>query len=124
MQGSGDSEDFAIAKYITLRKMGIASRKLRLTYTETPAEHGPQMILAYYFSPGSEPLIMDHQQKPIRPASAREDLRPLYSYQPKDIWLIHSAIKMQLDLTLETASQQPQNESVNDLLLKTDSIHY
>lgn len=124
MQGSGDSEDFAIAKYITLRKMGIASKKLRLTYTETPAEHGPQMILTYYYSPGSEPLIMDHLKKPISSASIRSDISPLYSYQPKDIWLIHSAIKMQLDLTLEADSKNRQSTSVTELLPDSSSFHY
>jgi len=33
-RGQGDCEDFAIAKYVTLKLLGIPSEKLRLTYVK------------------------------------------------------------------------------------------
>jgi predicted transglutaminase-like cysteine proteinase len=98
IEGSGDSEDFSIAKYITLREMGIPDSKLRLTYTETLPDRTSRMILAYYFTPDAEPLLLDYLDKRIRPASSREDIQPIYSYKAEDIWIIHSAIKLQMEL--------------------------
>ena len=78
--GSGDSEDFAIAKYITLREMGVEASKLRLTYSQSIEDDSYQMILAYYQSPDQEPLPLDNVRKPnqarLRQRRCQASLQP------------------------------------------------
>jgi len=45
------------------------------------------MVLAYYPTPGSDPLILDNLIKKIRPASTRHDLLPVYSFNGENLWL-------------------------------------
>jgi len=83
----GDCEDFTIAKYFTLRAMGIKDEKLNLTYVKALTYNVHHMVLAYYSSPGSEPLILDNIVKDIHPASKRTDLLPIYSFNGTGMWL-------------------------------------
>jgi len=96
-KGLGDCEDFAIAKYYTLKEMGVASGKLRLVYVllKTGSADGaagqPHMVLAYYAQPDAEPLIMDNVVGDIRPASRRPDLAPVYSFNSEGVFAGASA---------------------------------
>ncbi|MFC1827876.1 transglutaminase-like cysteine peptidase [Thermodesulfobacteriota bacterium] len=83
----GDCEDFTIAKYFTLKAMGIKDEKLNLTYVKAITYNVHHMVLAYYSSPGSEPLILDNIVKDIHPASKRTDLLPIYSFNGTGMWL-------------------------------------
>ncbi|MFC1837593.1 transglutaminase-like cysteine peptidase [Thermodesulfobacteriota bacterium] len=83
----GDCEDFTIAKYFTLKAMGIQDEKLNLTYVNALAYNQHHMVLAYYSSPGSEPLILDNIVKIIKPSSQRKDLLPIYSFNGTGLWL-------------------------------------
>jgi predicted transglutaminase-like cysteine proteinase len=78
----GDCEDFAIAKYFSLTSVGMSEHKLRLMYVQATINGSFQqahMVLAYYITPDSEPLILDNLNKEILPATARRDLKPIYS---------------------------------------------
>ena len=83
----GDCEDFTIAKYFTLKAMGIKDEKLNITYVKAITYNVHHMVLAYYSSPGSEPLILDNIVKDIHPASKRTDLLPIYSFNGTGMWL-------------------------------------
>jgi len=91
-QGSGDCEDFAIIKYVSLRMAGISTQKLRLIYVKaklkTPAGFTQQahMVLAYYLTPHAEPLVLDNLQTTILPASKRPDLQPVFSFNSEGIF--------------------------------------
>ena len=91
-KGSGDCEDFSIAKYFSLRETGIAREKLRLTYVRAQmggASSGivqAHMVLAYYAVPDAEPLILDNLISDIRPASRRTDLTPVYSFNTDGVF--------------------------------------
>ncbi len=87
---AGDCEDFAIAKYFTLKAMGMASDKLRITYVKVASLQQAHMVLAYYPSPSAEPLILDNLNRRIHPASERSDLRPIYSFNAETLWLARS----------------------------------
>jgi predicted transglutaminase-like cysteine proteinase len=88
----GDCEDYAIAKYFTLREMGVDADKMRILYVEVVGERTrsrvgqglnarlSHMVLGYYETPTSRPLILDNLARRIEPASERTDLRPIYSY--------------------------------------------
>ncbi|OGA45721.1 MAG: sulfate adenylyltransferase [Betaproteobacteria bacterium RIFCSPLOWO2_12_FULL_62_13] len=84
----GDCEDFSIAKYFTLRALGVPDEKLRITYVkELVIYNQAHMVLAYFPTPDSEPLVLDNINKTIQPASNRTDLLPVYSFNGAGLWL-------------------------------------
>ncbi|MFZ5654826.1 MAG: transglutaminase-like cysteine peptidase [Pseudomonadota bacterium] len=93
---AGDCEDFAIAKYITLKAMGMAPEKLRITYVKVATLQQAHMVLAYYPDPRAEPLILDNLNRRIKPAGERRDLRPIYSFNADSLWLARSRHEQQL----------------------------
>lgn len=86
----GDCEDFAIGKYFTLLAMGVPVESLRITYVRAlrsnPVDQA-HMVLAYYTEPDADPLILDNLDKAIWPASERDDLVPVYSFNGGGLWL-------------------------------------
>ena len=91
--GQGDCEDFSFAKYVTLQQLGIPTEQLRLTYvkariiTTGRLKYQAHMVLGYYPSPTSSPLILDNLEKQVLPASERSDLFPVFSFNTKQLWL-------------------------------------
>lgn len=83
----GDCEDFSIAKYLTLRAMGVPDEQLRITYVKALQLNQAHMVLAWYPTPTADPLILDNLINEIRPASERNDLEPVYSFNGKGLWL-------------------------------------
>ena len=83
----GDCEDFTIAKYFTLKAMGVAEERLNLTYVKALHYNVPHMVLTYYATPDAEPLVLDNLVKDIKRASERSDLIPIYSFNGTGLWL-------------------------------------
>lgn len=83
----GDCEDYVIAKYLSLKELGIPIERLRMTYVKAIELGEAHMVLAYYARPDSDPLILDNLIGEIRPASTRTDLEPVYSFNDDDLWL-------------------------------------
>lgn len=84
----GDCEDYSIAKYFTLRALGVPDEKLRITYVkELVVYNEAHMVLAYFPTPDAEPVILDNINPTIRPASSRTDLLPVYSFNGSGLWL-------------------------------------
>ena len=83
----GDCEDYSIAKYFTLREMGVPMDKMKITYVKAVELNQAHMVLAFYPEPGSDPLILDNLINDIRPASQRDDLLPVYSFNGEGLWL-------------------------------------
>lgn len=92
-KGAGDCEDFAIAKYITLRLLGIPDERLRLIYVRAqigdPRSKLSQahMVLGHYAEPSDEPLVLDNLISDIRRASRRTDLTPVFSFNSEGLWV-------------------------------------
>ena len=91
-KGLGDCEDYAIAKYISLRQAGISDDKLRLIYVKAKIG-GPRssisqahMVLGYYATPNSAPLILDSLVSTVQPANERADLSPVFSFNSQGLW--------------------------------------
>jgi len=84
---AGDCEDFVIAKYFSLIQAGIAEEKLRITYVKAIKLNQAHMVLAYYATARSEPLILDNLTQKILLASKRRDLLPVYSFNGLGMWL-------------------------------------
>ena len=87
LRGQGDCEDFAIAKYFSLLKMGIGETQLRLMHVKALSNNSPHMVLAYYPSPESEPLLLDNLPSRILPANRRKDLLAVYAFNAEGIYL-------------------------------------
>ncbi|MHA6492800.1 cysteine protease LapG [Pseudomonas borbori] len=87
MRGAGDCEDFALAKYFSLRQLGVASEKLRITYVKALRLNQAHMVLTYYADPQAMPLVLDNLIDAIKPASQRSDLLPVYSFNAEGLWL-------------------------------------
>ncbi|CCN36646.1 conserved hypothetical protein [Vibrio nigripulchritudo MADA3029] len=85
---AGDCEDFTIAKYFSLLELGVPDKKLRLVYVKAIELNQFHMVLAYYRTPSSQPLILDNLIPDIKPASKRRDLLPIYSFNGKNLWLM------------------------------------
>ncbi|MFK0090877.1 cysteine protease LapG [Pseudomonas sp. NPDC090755] len=87
IKGAGDCEDYAIAKYFSLRRMGMPADKLRITYVKALRQNRAHMVLTYYSSPNAMPLVLDSLMDAIKPASERTDLIPVYAFNGEGLWL-------------------------------------
>lgn len=83
----GDCEDFSIAKYFTLLQLGVPEDKMRITMVKATSVNQYHMVLAYYDTPSSIPLVLDNLDHVIKPATQRKDLIPVYSFNGKQLWL-------------------------------------
>jgi predicted transglutaminase-like cysteine proteinase len=85
--GGGDCEDFSLAKYFTLKAMGVAEKKLNLTYVKAVDLNQAHMVMTYFETPDADPLVLDNLINTIKPASQRLDLLPVYSFNGTGLWL-------------------------------------
>ncbi|MDW7773510.1 MAG: transglutaminase-like cysteine peptidase [Desulfobulbaceae bacterium] len=83
----GDCEDFSIGKYFTLKIMGVSEEKLNMTYVKALRLNQAHMVITYYERPGAEPLVLDNLNEQIKPASQRQDLLPVYSFNGISLWI-------------------------------------
>lgn len=86
----GDCEDYSLAKYFTLRVMGVSAERMRLTYVKALELDQAHMVLTYYPQPDADPLILDNLVTEILPLSKRDDLLPVYSFNGLGLWLTKS----------------------------------
>lgn len=83
----GDCEDFSIAKYFTLKEMGVPVEKMRIMYVKSIELNQAHMVLTYYETPDAEPVILDNLINEIKLASERVDLVPVYSFNGDGLWI-------------------------------------
>lgn len=90
VSGAGDCEDFAVAKYFTLLELGVPDEKLLLMYVKLNENSSvysqAHMVLTYYDTPQSVPLVLDNVNKEILPADKRPDLKPIYGFNGSGLW--------------------------------------
>jgi predicted transglutaminase-like cysteine proteinase len=88
---TGDCEDIAIAKYTTLRMIGVPDDKLAIVYVKITRDRqyhaAPHMVLAYYDKHDAEPLILDSIDKKLKTDSLRPDLDSVYEFNTTTLWL-------------------------------------
>ena len=109
IRNAGDCEDFSIAKYFTLRALGIPNEQLKITYVEQVKGRQSHMVLAYYETNKSDPLILDNINKEIHYYSQRQDLRIEFGFNAEGLWLKNNK------------TSQPTADS-NNILLWADLI--
>jgi len=92
----GDCEDYAIAKYYTLLAMGIKDNDLRVTYVKFKTyQYGinkdlAHMVLSFYPPRESTPLVLDNVNKKLIPATKRDDIKFIYSFNGTKLWVAKS----------------------------------
>jgi len=111
-RGAGDCEDYAIAKYFSLKMMGVSEEKLRIAYVKALQYNMFHMVMLYYKSPEAEPLILDNLVDAIKPASERRDLLPIFTFNAAGLWLAHDRGQGKL------AGKSSRLAAWNDLLRK------
>lgn len=82
---SGDCEDYAIAKYYSLRALGLSNDKLRIIIVQDFNLGGIiHAILGVY--DGDELLVLDNQIKQVVPAMNIYHYRPIYGINEEEWW--------------------------------------
>ncbi len=82
----GDCEDYVISKYFALLYLGVDSKKLFFTYVKSTKFKESHMVLTYFKTPRSEPLILDNNNRRVFPASRRKDLIPIYNFNGNSLY--------------------------------------
>jgi len=125
--GGGDCEDFSIAKYFTLREMGLTDESMRLIYVKAIRYNQFHMVVANYATPEAMPVILDNLDPTIKPANLRKDLIPIYSFNGSHLWLMKAKGQGQLAgnsdrLSMWTDLQQRSNtQHLNRPILNLDN---
>jgi predicted transglutaminase-like cysteine proteinase len=98
-----DCEDYVIAKYFTLKDLGVPTSKLFMTYAKSLKFKTAHMVLTYYATPRSVPLVLDNYNYKILPASQRDDLVPIYSFSGDELF---NAKQAQIGKMVPAATRQ------------------
>ena len=85
-KAKGDCEDYVIAKYFSLVNLGIAYEKLYFTYVKSTQYTRPHMVISYFETPHSIPLVLDSINYKIFSADKRSDLIPVYNYNGESLY--------------------------------------
>ena len=82
---NGDCEDYAIAKYMSLRAIGFPLDKMRIVVVQDENLGVAHGILAVYIK--DKPYILDNQIKQILPSKKIHHYKPFFSVNEKFWWL-------------------------------------
>ncbi len=94
-KGRGDCEDFALAKYFTLRLLGIPEDSLRLVYATQSKTGQAHMVLGYWADAGTEPVLLDNLENGIRPFVQRDDLKVEFAFDELNLYKFdHAALQL------------------------------
>ncbi len=81
----GDCEDFAIAKYASLKALGVPEERLRIAIVYDKLKNIPHAILVVYTDNGA--LMLDNQMKSVRATDKVRRYRPIFSINQLAWWL-------------------------------------
>ncbi len=88
-QRGGDCEDFAIAKYASLRALGVPEDRMRIAIVHDEQKNMPHALLIVYSD--SAALVLDNQSSEVRTAESLEGrYRPIFTIN-RMAWWIHTA---------------------------------
>lgn len=85
LEHSGDCEDFAIAKYITLRQLGFQSEQMQVAIVYDVYSGTDHAFLTVDY--GGHTYILDNREKTITPAGHAKRYRPLFTFNEYDLWV-------------------------------------
>lgn len=85
---NGDCEDYAISKYLSLRKLGVPAKDMRIVVLRDLNLKVAHAVLVVYYK--GQPLILDNQISQVINASRIRHYQPIYSINEKNWWLHHT----------------------------------
>ena len=112
-----DCEDYSIAKYYTLKELGVPIKKMSIAYVKSLSLNQAHMVLTYYKTPKSVPVVLDNLIGEIEPAPKRRDLKYVYSFNGDNIWvsrkgprtkLVGTSDRLKLWVKLQSRIKQQQ----------------
>ncbi len=87
LQRSGDCEDFAIAKYLTLRLLGVPETKMAVLVMRDAARRSDHAVLVV--REGTRLLVLDNLRE-LAPLEEYRDYRPLLALTASASWRLES----------------------------------
>lgn len=84
----GDCEDFAIAKYVSLRALGVPENRMRIAIVQDTVKNIPHAILVVYTNSGA--MILDNQSTVMKSADTVKRYKPIFSIN-RTAWWVHKA---------------------------------
>ncbi|RXJ98521.1 hypothetical protein CRU98_09110 [Arcobacter sp. CECT 8986] len=88
IQGKGDCEDYAIAKYFTLLSLGVDKKKLFLSVVKVKGEASYHMVLLYFPTLKSVPLVLDNLSHKVITFDKREKLIPKFIFNEYSAFIL------------------------------------
>lgn len=90
-RGSGDCEDFAIAKHFLLDACGVPAHLHRLLYARRRPGSGadgptPHLAAVAREPRFADPWVLDQVNPMLLALSVRDDLEPLFSFDARSVW--------------------------------------
>ena len=85
LKKNGDCEDYAIAKFMALKELGIPIEDMRVVALQDLNLGVGHAVLVVY--EGNDPLLLDNQIKTVVPANTVKHYQPVYSINENGWWL-------------------------------------
>ncbi|NKB55831.1 MAG: hypothetical protein GKS00_05795 [Alphaproteobacteria bacterium] len=82
---NGDCEDYAISKYLSLRKLGVPVKDMRIVVLRDLNLKVAHAILVVYHN--GKPLVLDNQISQVVDANRIRHYQPIYSINETNWWL-------------------------------------
>ena len=82
---SGDCEDYCIAKYFTLRELGVPAEDMRIVVVRETVRGATHAVLAVY--EGRQVHILDNLVKHVRPMRRVRNYEPYFSVNESGCWM-------------------------------------
>ncbi len=80
----GDCEDYAIAKYISLRALGVSDHQMRIAVVQDTVLDMPHALLVVY--DGADTLVLDNQSDQVLSSDDIDRYTPIYSISQTAWW--------------------------------------
>lgn len=87
VRNGGDCEDFAIAKYVALRALGMPEERLRILVLQDMQKNIPHAVLVVYTNEGA--VVLDNQIKTVTQVNRISHYKPIFSIN-RDSWWLHT----------------------------------
>ena len=88
LKNGGDCEDYAIAKYTALRKLGVPEERMRVAIVHDTQKNIPHAVLVVYTNDGT--VILDNQNPGLVDGDSPGRYRPIFSIN-RQAWWLHTA---------------------------------
>lgn len=85
LKKNGDCEDYAIAKYMSLKALGVPIEDMRVVALQDLNLNLGHAVLVVYV--GEEPMMLDNQISSVVPANSIRHYQPVFSINETGWWL-------------------------------------